>query len=68
MNQLRKDTDLEVARLNHSVEAVREKLNEEENEHRKVIQKRIEKNLSGSEQENPRPGRRINEANYTSKE
>jgi hypothetical protein len=42
-NQLRKDTDLEVASLSHSVEAVREKLNEEVNEHKGVVQRQIEK-------------------------
>jgi 16S rRNA C967 or C1407 C5-methylase (RsmB/RsmF family) len=43
MNQVRKDTDLEVATLSHSVEAVREKLNEEVNEHKGVVQSQVEK-------------------------
>ena len=42
MNQLRKDTDLEVASLSHSVEAVREKLNDRVNEHMSVAKRQVE--------------------------
>jgi phage host-nuclease inhibitor protein Gam len=43
MNQLRKDTDLEVIGLSHSVETVREKLNDIVNEHMGVAQRHIER-------------------------
>jgi len=43
VNQLRKDTDLEVTTLSHSVEAVREKLNDKVNEHMGVAQRQIER-------------------------
>jgi len=39
MNQLRKDTDLDVTSLSHSVETVREKLNGRMNEHMSVAQR-----------------------------
>jgi len=43
MNQLRKDTDLEVTSLSHSVGTVREKLNDRMNEHMSVAQRQIER-------------------------
>jgi len=43
MNQLRKDRDLEVTSLSHSVETVREKLNDRVNEHMSVAQRQIER-------------------------
>jgi predicted nucleic acid-binding Zn-ribbon protein len=43
MNQLRKDTDLEVISLSHSVESVREKLDDKINEHMSVAQRQIER-------------------------
>jgi len=39
MNQLRKNTDLEVTSLSHSVETVREKLHDRVNEHMSVAQR-----------------------------
>jgi len=42
MNQLRKDTDLEVTSLGHSVESVREKVEDRMNEHMSVAQRQIE--------------------------
>jgi hypothetical protein len=43
MNQLRKDSDLEVTGLSHSVETVREKLNDKVNEHMGVAQRQTER-------------------------
>jgi phage host-nuclease inhibitor protein Gam len=43
MNQLRKDADLEVTSLSHSVETVREKLDDRKNEHMSVAQRQIER-------------------------
>jgi hypothetical protein len=43
MNQLRKDTDLEVTGLSHSVGTVREKLNAKVNEHMGVAQRQLER-------------------------
>jgi len=43
MNQLRKDTDLEVTSLSHSVETVRDKLNDKMNEHMSVTQRQVER-------------------------
>ena len=43
MNQLRKDTDLEVTSLSHSVQTVREKLNDRTNEHMSVAQTQVER-------------------------
>jgi hypothetical protein len=43
MNQLRKDTDLEVTSLSHSVETVREKLDDTVNEQMTVAQRQIRK-------------------------
>ena len=43
MNQLRKDRDPEVTSLSHSVETVREKLNDRVNEHMSVAQRQIER-------------------------
>ena len=42
MNHLHKDTDLEVTSLSHSVESVREKLDDRMNEHMSVAQRQIE--------------------------
>ena len=43
MNQLRKDTDLEVRSLGHNVETVREKLNDRMNDHMSMAQRQIER-------------------------
>jgi len=43
MNRLRKDTDLEVISLSHSVDTVREKLHDRLNEHMSVAQRQIER-------------------------
>ena len=43
MNLLRKDTDLEVSSLSHSVESLREKLDDKINEHMGVAQRQIER-------------------------
>jgi len=43
MNQLRKDTDLEVTSLSHNVETVHEKLNDKMNEHMSVAQRQVER-------------------------
>jgi ABC-type phosphate transport system auxiliary subunit len=43
MNQLRKNTHLEVTGLSRSVETVREKLNDKVNDHMDVAQRQIER-------------------------
>ena len=53
MNQLRKDTDLQVISLSHNMETVHEKLNDRMNEHMSVAQSQIER---GSQEMNTRTG------------